>query len=168
MPREATLLAGPARTLAEFTRCELIVPRLGECDPAGILGELSRVLGRSGCVPDALSFYQAALHQESLSDSPTRSLIAVAHGRLGGVHRLQFALGRHPMPVLWSARNRRPVQLVFLLAVPATESACYLLLLSRLARLGQDAETVARLLAADDAPALLAVLAEARLPVKPA
>ena len=163
MPFETATRAEPAGSLADYTRNELIVPRLDGRDAAGILGELSRVLGRSDCVADALSFYQAALNQELLSDSVVRSEVAVAHGRLSGVNRLQFALGRSPAPVVWSARDSCPVRLVFLLAVPATESARYLQLLSRLARLGREAGAVQNLLLAADAPGMLEILRDARL-----
>ena len=67
MPLETTTCVRAGDSLADFTRHELIVPQLCERDAAGIIGELSRVLGRSECVPDVLSFYQAALNQELLS-----------------------------------------------------------------------------------------------------
>ena len=152
-----------SRSLADFTRCDLIVPQLHERDAAGIIGELSRVLGQSDGVPDALSFYQAALNQELLSDSTARFGMAVAHARHSGVKRLQFAFGRVPTPVVWGAKGSWPVQLIFLLAVPATESSRYFNLLSSLARLAQNPDAVAKLLAAPDAPAILLVLQDAGL-----
>ena len=50
------------------------------------------------------------------------------------------------------------MQIIFLLAVPATDAASYLHLLSSLARLGQQAEWLARLRAAARARAMLALL----------
>lgn len=162
MPFEVATDAATAVSLADFTRQELLVLPLRERDAAGIIGELSRALARADCVPDVLSFYQAALNQELLSDSLAPSGIAVAHARLSGVKQLRFALGRTLEPLVWSVKGSQPVRLVFLLAVPATESACYLHLLSRLVRLGQTPETVARLVDAPDAPALLEILRETR------
>jgi mannitol/fructose-specific phosphotransferase system IIA component (Ntr-type) len=160
MPHETATPTAAAERLADFTRLELIVPRLRERDAAGIIGELSRVLAQSDCVPDVLSFYQAALNQEILADGAARSGIAIAHARLSGVKRLQFALGRAPAPVAWNSRNSCRVRLVFLLAVPATEATHYLHLLANLARLGRHAPTLAELLKAPDAAAMLAVLQE--------
>lgn len=157
------ITSAPAGSLADFTRHDLIVPQLRERDVAGIIGELSRVLGRADCVPDVLSFYQAALNQEILSSSAACSGLIVAHARLSGVKRLQFAFGRASRPVVWNTKSLRPAQLIFLLAVPATESARHLQLLSGLARLAQDPEAAAELLAAPDAPAILAVLNEIRM-----
>lgn len=47
-------------TLADFTRRQLIVPRLRENDTAGIISELSQVLQTQNSVPDVLPFYHAA------------------------------------------------------------------------------------------------------------
>jgi mannitol/fructose-specific phosphotransferase system IIA component (Ntr-type) len=110
------------------------------------------------CVPDVLPFYQAALNHELLSDSANGLGIAIAHARLGGVKHLRFALGRANQPVIWNTKGSWPMQLIFLLAVPATDAASYLHLLSCLVRLGRDPETLADLLAASDAPGVLAVL----------
>jgi mannitol/fructose-specific phosphotransferase system IIA component (Ntr-type) len=55
------------------------------------------------------------------------------------------------------------VQIVFLLAVPATDAAGYLHLLASLARLGQQPELLAQLRAAEDAEAILAVLQKIRM-----
>jgi mannitol/fructose-specific phosphotransferase system IIA component (Ntr-type) len=55
------------------------------------------------------------------------------------------------------------VQLIFLLAVPATDAACYLNLLASLARLGQQTEVLEQLRAAQNAEAILAVLEKVRV-----
>ncbi len=46
-------------SVADYTRPELIVPRLRERDPAGIIEELSQRLRTSGIITDVLSFYQS-------------------------------------------------------------------------------------------------------------
>jgi len=153
----------PEGSLADFTRLELIVLPLRERDAAGIIGELSRVLREQDCVPDVLPFYQAALNQELLSNSANGFGIAVAHARLGGVKHLQFALGRAAQPIIWGTKGSWPVQLIFLLADPATDAASYLHLLSSLARLGRNHETLAELIVASDTSRVLAVLRKIRL-----
>jgi mannitol/fructose-specific phosphotransferase system IIA component (Ntr-type) len=146
------------RSLADYTRPELIVPELRERDAAGIVAELSRVLGQANRVPDFLQFYQAALNQESLSNSSLPCGIALPHARLNGLAELHFAVGRAPQPVNWGAKSSWPVRLVFLIAVPATDAASYLQLLSSLARLGHSNGTLAKLFAAPDAWEMLRIL----------
>ncbi len=150
-------------TLADFTRPSLLVPRLRQDDPAGIIGELSQFLQRDATVPDVLSFYQAALNQELMNNSATEAGIALPHARLGGVRQLCFALGRTVQPVSWGPKGSPPVQLIFLIAVPATDAAGYLHLLASLARLGQTPELVSELVGAPSSEAMYAALEKLKL-----
>jgi len=163
MPSEATINISAPVSLADYTGPALIVPRLRQRDAAGIISELSHVLQRAGCVPDVLPFYHAALNQELLTNSALDCGLAFPHARLSGVKRLQFAFGRTPAPITWGARNSWPVQLVFLLAVPATDAAGYLHLLASLARLGQQPDLLAELRAAQGVQAILAALEKIRI-----
>jgi mannitol/fructose-specific phosphotransferase system IIA component (Ntr-type) len=79
------------------------------------------------------------------------------------VKRLRFAFGRTPEPVVWGVKSSWPVQLVFLLAVPATDAAGYLHLLASLARLGQQPGLLAQLRGAESSQAVLAALQQAGL-----
>jgi mannitol/fructose-specific phosphotransferase system IIA component (Ntr-type) len=160
---EATIAVAAPVSLADYTRPALIVPALRERDTAGIISELSQVLQREGGVPDVLPFYQAALNQELLANSALESGLAFPHARLSGVKRLQFAFGRAPEPIVWGGRSSWAVQLVFLLAVPATDAAGYLHLLASLARLEQQPEILAQLRDADNAEAILAAFQQVRL-----
>lgn len=150
-------------TLAGYTRPGLILPQLRERDAAGIIGELSQVLHSHGSVPDVLPFYHAALNQELMANSALQCGLAFPHARLPLVKQLRFAFGRTAEPIIWGAKGSWPVRFIFLLAVPATDAAGYLHLLASLARLGQHAERLAQLNAAENADAILAVLDSVRL-----
>ena len=163
MLSEATINVAAPVALADYTLPALIVPRLREGDTAGIISELSQILHSAGGVPDVLPFYQAALNQELLTNSALDCGLAFPHARLSGIKRLQFALGRTLEPIAWGAKSSWPVQLVFLLAVPATDAAGYLQLLASLARLGQQPEVLAQLRAAENAEAILTVLGNIRM-----
>jgi mannitol/fructose-specific phosphotransferase system IIA component (Ntr-type) len=149
--------------LADYTRPALVQPCLRERDTAGIISELSQALQQQGFVPDVLPFYHAALNRELMANSALDCGIAFPHARLGGVKQLQFALGRVPHPVIWGAKGSWPVQLVFLLAVPATGAANYLHLLASLARLGQQPELVGQLRSAGSTDLILGLLSKIRI-----
>jgi mannitol/fructose-specific phosphotransferase system IIA component (Ntr-type) len=131
--------------LADFTSPGLIVAQVRERDTAGVVKELSQVLHEEGCVPDVLAFYNAALNHEFLVNSASECGIALPHARLNGVVQATFAFGRSPEPFLWGSRPAASVQFIFLLAVPATDAAGFLQLLSALARLGKEESLLARL-----------------------
>ena len=147
-------------TLADYTRPELIVPRLRERDTAGIISELSQALQREGCVADVLPFYHAALNRELLTNSSLDCGMAFPHARLSGIKQLRFALGRSPEPVICGGKGAAPVRLIFLIAVPATDAAGYLHLLASLARMAQSPQLFTELVSAQTANAMLAVLSK--------
>ncbi len=163
MPTEVTSGAVAPVTLADFTRPGLIVHNLRDRDPAGVISELTQRLQREGFVPDGLSFYHSALNQELLSDSAGDGGIALPHARMSGIRQLQFALGRADQPIAWGQKGARPVNVVFLLAVPASDASGYLHLLASLARLGQQPALLSELHSAPSVCGILSVLEKLRL-----
>jgi len=155
IPPAATRLS-----IADYTRPELIVPRLRERDPAGIIEELSQRLRGGGIIGDVLSFYQAVVNHEFLSNSALPAGIATPHARGVQVSRLMLAIGRAGEPVVWGPGESLPVEYVFLLAVPSTAASNYLCLLSSIAGFGCRPELLARFHAAADAPGIFQLLRE--------
>jgi PTS system fructose-specific IIC component len=150
-------------SIADFTRPELIVPRLRECDPAGIIEELSQRLRAGGIIGDVLSFYQAVVNHEFLSNSALPAGIAMPHARSAQVGRLTVAIGRTSKPVVWEMKKSLSVEHVFLIAVPPTDASNYLALLSGLASFGSRPEMLARLHTAADARCIFDVLKEIKV-----
>jgi mannitol/fructose-specific phosphotransferase system IIA component (Ntr-type) len=152
------------QSLSDFTQPGLILPALKQSDTAGVINDLSQALQRQGAIPDMLPFYHAALNQELMTSSAHENAMAFPHARLSGIRQVQFAMGRSPEPILWGPRGQSwPVHFVFLLAVPATDSATYLHLLASLARMAQQPEPVAELRRAADADSIFRLFQTLRL-----
>jgi mannitol/fructose-specific phosphotransferase system IIA component (Ntr-type) len=152
---------GPS--LASYTDEGLIQLRLEGGDPASVIHELGRALQREGRIPDSLPFYHAALNREFLSSTATGSGLAFPHARIPGLERISMAVGRCESPIPWGAKGSPGVRLVFLLAVPATESTDYLLLISALARLGEGSPAFQSLMDAHTPRQMKAALEQTRL-----
>jgi mannitol/fructose-specific phosphotransferase system IIA component (Ntr-type) len=150
-------------TLANFTSHGLIVPHLRGQNAAAILQELSHALHQEKRVADMLPFYHAVLNREFLVSTDMESGLAFPHARLASLNELSFALGRSANPVPWGARTGHPVRLVFLLAVPATDSTQYLQVISGLARLAKETQLVEKLHAAQDTFQIFQVLQQVPL-----
>ena len=148
---------------ANYTQPALIVSQLRERETAGVIKELSQLLHQEGCVPDVLPFYNAALNREFLVNTAIESGLAFPHARLSGQRQLVFALGRSDEPLVWGPRGTQPVRLVFLLAVPATDAANYILLIGSLTRLSRELALLERLHKARDSFEMFDVLKEVRL-----
>ena len=152
-----------AMTLADFTSAGLIIPHLRGQDVATVIQELSQAMQRERRVPDLLPFYHAALNREFLVSTDMEAGMAFPHARLPGLQELCFALGRSGETLTWGTRAARPIRLVFLIAVPATDSIQYLLLISGLARLAKDSRLVEKLHAGQDTAQILEVLQQVKL-----
>jgi mannitol/fructose-specific phosphotransferase system IIA component (Ntr-type) len=154
-------------TLADFTSPGLIISHLRGQDAASVIQELSQAMQREQRVPDLLPFYHAALNREFLVGSDWEAGMAFPHARLPSLKELSFALGRSDEPLGWGAKAVRSVRLVFLIAVPATDSTQYLLLISGLARLAKDSRLVDKLMAAHDTFQILEVFQQIKLRTNP-
>jgi mannitol/fructose-specific phosphotransferase system IIA component (Ntr-type) len=89
--------------------------------------------------------------------------MALPHARLPMLKELAFAFGRSEQPLVWGARGTRTVQLVFLFAVPATDSARYLLVISGLVRLAKEDLLLSRLRSAQQPSQILEVFQQIKL-----
>jgi len=150
-------------TLADFTNPGMIIPHLRGQEAASVIQELSSAMQREARVPDLLPFYHAVLNRECLASTDMEGGMALPHARLPGLKELSFAFGRSDQPLLWGARGARTVRLVFLFAVPATDSTQYLLLISGLARLAKEDRLLEKLHNAQDTFQILEVLQQVKL-----
>lgn len=152
-----------AMTLADFTGPGLIIPHLRGCDAASAIQELSHALQSNERIPDFLPFYLSAVNREFLVSTEMKAGMAFPHARLPGLKRMSFAFGRSDEPLAWSSGSARSVRLVFLMAVPATDSTQYLLLISGLVRLAKEGRLVEKLHVAQDAFQIADVLRQVEL-----
>ena len=110
-----------------------------------------------------LSFYQAVVNHEFLSNSALPAGIAMPHARSAQVGRLTLAIGRASEPVVWGRKGSLSVEYIFLLAVPPTDASNYLSLLSGIASFVSRPEILARLHTAADARCIFEMLKEIRV-----
>jgi PTS system fructose-specific IIC component len=106
-----------------------------------------------GIVTDGEAFKQSVLRREEVSATGFENGFAIPHGKSASVTRAGFAVARlsEPLPAdSWqSIRPDNRVELIFLLAVPASQAGTtHLSLLSQLSRKLMDAHFVDRLKAA--------------------
>jgi mannitol/fructose-specific phosphotransferase system IIA component (Ntr-type) len=124
-------------TLGQFTETKLLVPRLLSDRQADAIQELTKRLEGTGRIGNAPAFVEAVLKREV--EMPTFiDGVAVPHVRGGAVSKLSVAVGTCDAGILWGRDGRHVAQIVFLFAVPLTETNTYLSLLSGVSSLIQD------------------------------
>ncbi len=106
---------------------QLIDHQLIELDLAGdskdaILQELVELIAENGALNDRHQFLSDLQKREQESSTGVGFEIAIPHGKSTGVDETKIAVGRNLSGVEWASLDGEPVQLVFLIAVPAEAS----------------------------------------------
>lgn len=114
-------------------------------------------------ISDLLPFYHAALNREFLCSTALGDGFAYPHARLSGVPALSFAFGMLEEPICWNKSNSSTVQMVFLSAVPASDAAAYLALVSGFAALARQGELRRQMHDARTGVAILDVFQQVKL-----
>jgi fructose-specific phosphotransferase system IIA component len=113
------------------------------------LEEMTELLGKAGRVPSRDELLKALLAREKLTSTGVGDGIAIPHAMLPGLEETLLAFGRKAEGLPFDAIDRKPVQLIFLLAGPRGHEFVHLQLLSRLARLMRDTSFRQALMGAD-------------------
>lgn len=150
-------------TLGKFRERKLLVPRLLSRRRDGAIYELTQRLQTTGRICNASAFVEAVLKRELALPTFAGEGLAVAHVRGGAVRELSVAVGLFGKGLPWVRNGQRPAHVVFLCAVPLTEAASYLALLSGLAGLISDEVAFAAVKRATHPEEMLSVLQAAPL-----
>jgi PTS system nitrogen regulatory IIA component len=101
---------------------------------------------------------RAVLRREELGSTGLGNGVAVSHARLDAVTRPAGVLARLKHPIAFEAIDGHPVDLVFLLLLPARPQSAPLQALACVARTLKDAEVLVRTRQASDSDAVFAAL----------
>lgn len=140
--------------IAEFLSPERVIVGLAARGKGQLLRELARRVAASceGIPADAVV---AALEaRESLGSTGLGKGFALPHARLEGLTRFVGLFARLARPIDYDAIDGAPVDLVFLLLMPAEPGNAHVAALAAVSRRFRDPETATRLRGADAADAL--------------
>jgi PTS system nitrogen regulatory IIA component len=102
--------------------------------------------------------FDVLLERERLGTTGVGHGIALPHGKLPGIDRVQGLFARLERPIDFDAIDEQPVDLIFVLLAPEQAGADHLKALARVSRMLRDAQTCEKLRGADNADALFALL----------
>jgi PTS system nitrogen regulatory IIA component len=138
-----------------------VVQDLRVSSPRDLLDELSRRAAlRLDCTAEELSL--ALRTREDLGSTGMGGGVAIPHSRMSCVQKPFGTLARLKQPIDFSAIDGLPVDLFFLLLLPAKEEARHLGALALVARTMRSAAAVAVMRSAKTADALFAAMIAAR------
>ena len=100
--------------------------------------ELVDLLAASGAVSSADQLKQAVWQREQTRTTGIGHGIAIPHGKVTGCARLVMAIGKAAAPIDFDAIDRKPVDLIILLASPVDQTGPHIQALARISRLLTD------------------------------
>jgi PTS system nitrogen regulatory IIA component len=144
--------------IRELLEPDRVVVGLPAREKAGLLTELANRAAKAAKLdPEVI---RAALEaREQLGSTGVGHGVAIPHARIKGLKRLLGYFARLERSIDFAAIDDEPVDLVFLLLIPAEAGNEYLAALSAVSRRLRDREAVRKIRAASDASELHRLLA---------
>lgn len=137
-----------------------VIARMDAAKKKDVLQEVARhaaaLIGR-----DAHVIFDVLWERERLGTTGVGFGIAIPHGRLEGLDRVQGFFARLAQPVAFESIDDRPVDLVFLLLAPVEAGADHLHALATVSRLLRDQKLCEQIRRAKDASDIYRLLTEA-------
>lgn len=127
--------------------------------PADVLGILVELQEKRGAITNGMAYYNAVTGREATGGTAIGEGIALPHACNAGVAEPGIAALTLRRPLDWAAPDGRPVDLVFLLALPAQARGEQIQLLARLVNLLSNRELTAQLRRATSRGDFLAAIA---------
>jgi nitrogen PTS system EIIA component len=143
--------------LGDLLAPDAVFPSLTAKNKKQALHELAhKAAGVTGL--DAHDIFETLLQRERLGSTGVGRGIAIPHGRIATLPRIVSVFARLEEPIDFEAMDGEPVSLIFLLLAPEHAGADHLKALARISRLLREPDTIEKLKAAKDRPALYSVL----------
>lgn len=146
--------------IVDLIKRDMVVPALQATEKRPILEELAAYMAGHHTRIDRASLSRVLIERELLASTAIGEGVAIPHGKLSSVGEIIACLGRAPAGVDFDSMDGQPTYLFFVLVAPEASTGAHLKALARISRVFKDIEFRKRLLAAPDAEAMYAVVAE--------
>jgi PTS system nitrogen regulatory IIA component len=145
--------------ITEFLTPDRVLLDVRSRDKGQLIGEIARMFGRLVQGLKAEAVESALLAREQLGSTGLGAGFALPHARIDGLNAYLGLFVRLAKPVDFDSIDGRPVQLVFVLLIPA-ESTSHVAALAAISRRFRDPALVARLRKAETQAAAYGFLTE--------
>lgn len=121
--------------LTDILQPDCIKVPLVSPDKQGAIFELADLLIAHTDIEDADALKAAIWKRESTRTTGIGGGIAVPHGKTDGVDTLRMAMGRTATPIEFGSIDRKPVELIILLASPLDQTGPHITALSKISQM---------------------------------
>ncbi len=119
---------------------------------------MAELMDRCGRLNDKEEYIRVVMERERLSSTGIGFGIGIPHGKSNAVKVPSLALGRMGQGIEWKSLDEKPVNIVFLIAVPQESSNQHLKILAALSRKLMDEEFIKQLKETNDEELLIKVI----------
>ena len=146
--------------LTDILQADCVVVPLVSADKQAAIFALADRLVEKTDIEDADALKEAIWQREMTRTTGIGGGVAVPHGKTTGVPALRMAIGRTDQPLEFGSIDRKPVELVILLASPTDQTGPHIEALSRISRMLIDPEIRDQLKSFATAEEVYALIAE--------
>jgi PTS system nitrogen regulatory IIA component len=147
--------------ISKFIPKTCILPDMKVTTKSETLTQLVNLLCEKKKIPDSGMALDQIFTREATESTGIGNGIAVPHARVPGMKGLACALGRVPKGMDFTALDKRPVHLIFLICYPPQDQTTYLNFVATVAKLLSDKAHAEQLLKADGVDEIVESLAHA-------
>lgn len=144
--------------LADIIDPSAVKVPLAATDKQSAIFELVDLLAESSQVTNAARLKEVVWERESQRSTGIGEGLAIPHGKSTCSERIVVAVGRPPAPIEFGSVDKKPVQLIMLLASPPDRTADHIQALGKISRLMADAAVRDRAYAAETSDDLYRLL----------
>jgi nitrogen PTS system EIIA component len=145
--------------IVKFLTPDRVITGLRASDKAQLLQELARRASDSLKIPPKV-ILDALLTREKLGSTGLGQGFALPHAPIPGLKTMYGMFAKLHRPIGFDAIDDKPVDLVFLLLIPAEANGDHVAALAAISRCVRDPDRAMRLRKADNAAVLFALLAK--------
>lgn len=145
--------------ISDILSPESVVSNLKVTSKKQALQELSKRISDLAELEDR-DVFEILLDREKLGTTGVGNGIAIPHGKMENLDKLQGLFARLERPVEFESIDERPVDLIFLLLAPESAGADHLKALAQVSRLLRDKSMCEKLRGSDSPEALYALLTD--------
>jgi mannitol/fructose-specific phosphotransferase system IIA component (Ntr-type) len=147
--------------LTDYIELSCIVPELASKTKADVIKEITRLLFEKKKLKGLEPALDQIMAREITESTGIGHGLAVPHARVSGLKSLFCAVGRIKEGIDFSAVDKKPVQLIFLIAYPPTQQTTYLNFVATLAKVLRTPENFKAIVGASTAAEIHQAIAEA-------
>lgn len=152
--------------LTDYISADCVLHEMKTKNKGDALQELTDLVITSRKLKGMEAALDQVMAREATESTGIGNGIAVPHARIPGLKTLYCAVGRFKKGIDFSAIDRKPVYLVFLIFYPPTQQTTYLNFIASLAKMLKEGKNLDAMMKAEDEVDIMAVLQELSLPME--